>query len=388
MSFYDLAKRALEARSGLLTEYKTVAADATISEADKRARLERLSTALDAKGEEVRDFTSKAEAETESRNLGDKLGGLFGGPGASWASSSDTEGRFILPSAAQYYEQRALTTNPGSGGVLVTPEVYNQFLTSMRKRSAFLAAGVNVLPITEGGKLQVPTVTSDGAAGIVAEGSPIPLTDLTIVDSGFTAYKVAQSTPITNELLADSRADVRKGITEALTRTIAAGVDDLFISGTGTNQPIGVTKIAGVVSTALSAAITLDNISDEMTAIEAQGGTVTAILADPATFGVIRKLKASTAGTYHSSPFANQDGPQQVWGANLISAPRLASGTVILMDTSCVYVGLREDVSIAYSDQVKFLEDQVVARVTSRWAGVGLTDVKAVRVLTKTVNGT
>ncbi|MGW9025153.1 hypothetical protein ACWGQ5_13150 [Streptomyces sp. NPDC055722] len=58
------------------------------------------------------------------------------------------------------------------------------------------------------------------------------------------------------------------------------------------------------------------------------------------------------------------------------------------MDSSQVYVGLRRDVNVAYSDQVKFLEDKTVARVTSRWAGVGVADTKAVRVLTKAINGT
>lgn len=76
------------------------------------------------------------------------------------------------------------------------------------------------------------------------------------------------------------------------------------------------------------------------------------------------------------------------WGANLIPALRLAPRTVIVMDATEVYVGLRRDVTIAYSDQVRFESDQVVARVTSRWAGVGLTDTKAVRVLTKAVSGT
>jgi HK97 family phage major capsid protein len=294
----------------------------------------------------------------------------------------------MLPSASEYRGQRDLSTNPASSGVAVTPQVYDQFVVSMRKASSFLSAGINLLPITEGGKLQVPTVTSDGTAGVVAEGSAIPLTDMTVGDSGFTPYKVAQATAITSELLEDSTPDVRKAVTEALVRNTAAAVDDLFYAGTGTNQPIGITKIAGVVSTALSAAITLDNVADEMAAIEAQGGTVTAILADPGTFNVIRKAKASTAGTYHSTPFAVQDGPRQVWGASLIPAPRLAAGTVILMDASQVYAGLRRDVNVAYSDEVKFLEDKTVARVTSRWAGVGVTDVKAVRVLTKAINGT
>lgn len=388
MSYLQLARKGLEARGALLEEYKTVLNDSEITEADKRARMEKLDRAIEEKSEEVRDFTTKAEAEAETRKLSGKLGNLFTSAAGSWATAGQTEGRFILPSASQYLEQRDLGTGVGSGGVAVTPEVYGQFVVSMRKRSAFLSAGVNLLPIAQGGKLQVPAVTADGTAGVVAEGSAIPLTDMTIADAGFTAYKVAQATGITSELLTDSTPDVRQAVSDALIRSTAAAVDDLFLAGTGTNQPIGITKIAGVVSTPLSAAITLDNVADEMAAIEAQGGTVTSILADPGTYNVIRKLKASTAGTYHSSPFAAQDGPKQVWGANLIPAPRLAAGTVILMDASQVYVGLRQDVNVAYSDQVKFLEDKTVARVTSRWAGVGLTDVKAVRVLTKAINGT
>ncbi|MEU0437330.1 phage major capsid protein [Streptomyces sp. NPDC006290] len=388
MSFLKLARTTLEARGRLFEEYKDVLKDSALGDGERAERLKRLDAAIEEKSAEVRDFTSKAEAEAESRSIDGRLGNLFGGSDGSWGARTVSEGRFILPSAAEYRELRDLSTSVGSGGVAVTPEVYSQFVTSLRKASSFLQAGVNLLPITAGGTLQVPTVTSDGSAGLVAEGSPIPLTDMTLTDSGFKAYKVAQATAITSEVMEDSTPDVRKAVTDALIRSTAAAVDDLFYAGTGTSQPIGVTKIPGVVSTGLSAAITLDNVADEMAAIEAYGGTVTAILADPGTFNVIRKAKASTAGTYHSSPFANQDGPRQVWGASLIPAPRLAAGTVILMDASQVYAGLRRDVNVAYDNSVRFLNDETVARVTSRWAGVGVTDVKAVRVLTKAINGT
>lgn len=388
MSFVQIARKSLEARGRLLEEYKSVLKDSALGEGERSERLKRLDTAIEEKTAEVRDFTAKAEAESEARNIDGRLGNLFGGSGGPWGAGNGPEARFMLPSASEYRSQRDLSTNPASSGVAVTPQVYDQFVVSMRKASSFLAAGVNLLPITEGGKLQVPTVTSDGTAGVVAEGAPIPLTDMTVGDAGFTPYKVAQATAITSELLEDSTPDVRKAVTEALVRNTASAVDDLFYAGTGTNQPIGLTKIPGVVSTALSAAVTLDNIADEMAAIEAQGGTVTAILADPGTFNVVRKAKASTAGTYHSTPFAVQDGPRQVWGASLIPAPRLAAGMVILMDATQVYAGLRRDVNVAYSDEVKFLEDKTVARVTSRWAGVGVTDTKAVRILTKAINGT
>ncbi|MGW9025152.1 phage major capsid protein [Streptomyces sp. NPDC055722] len=305
-----LARKALEARGRIFEEYKSVLADTKITDADKRERLEKLDSAIEAKSEEVRDFTAKAEGETEARKMGIPVFGTgAGGDTSAWGATCESRGQFLIPSGREYTELRDLTTNPASSGVAVTNSVYDQFVTSLRKKSSFLAAGVNLTPITDGGKLQVPVVNSDGSAGVVAEGSPIPVTDMTVVDGGFTAYKVADAKAISSELLEDSSPDVRQAVSDALIRNTAAAVDDFFYSGTGTAQPIGITKIAGVVSTALSAAVTLDNLADEMAAIEAQGGTVTAILTDPGTFNVIRKAKASTAGVYHSTPFMAQDGP-------------------------------------------------------------------------------
>ncbi|WP_159054064.1 phage major capsid protein [Streptomyces sp. AS58] len=371
----QLARKALEARGALFEEYKSVLNDSALSEGERAERAKRLDAAIVEKTDEVKDFTARAEAEAEARKIDGKLGTLFkGGSDGSWGS----EKRFSLPSGSEY---RDLTTGPASGGVTISPAVHKGFLTSLRKKAAFLGAGVNVAEM-ESGTLRLPTVTDDGTATIVAEGTAIPLTDMTVSDSGFQAYTVAKLTAVTNELLADSEIDIRKGVEERLVAAVAATVDDYFLNGTGTGQPLGVLNIPGVNKRALSAAVTLDDIADEMYQIESFGGTVGSILVDPKTFNVIRKLKASTAGTYHSSPFAGTDGPRQVWGANLISAPRLAAGNVILMDPSQVWTGLRQDVSLAYDESVYFAQNKVAIRLTSRWAGVGLTDVKAVRVLT------
>ncbi|MFE5873579.1 phage major capsid protein, partial [Streptomyces roseifaciens] len=245
-------------------------------------------------------------------------------------------------------------------------------------------AGVNVIEM-DSGTLQIPTVTDDGAASVVAEGAAIPLTDMQVADTGFKAHKIARGIKITSELLEDSAADARQAVSDALTRSVATAVDDYFFNGTGVNQPLGILKAPGVVSTPLSAPATLDNIADEMAAIEAYGGTVKSILVDPQTFNAIRKMKASGSGVYHSSPFVATDGPSQAWGAQLIGAPRLPAGTVVLMDPAYIHVGLRRNVMVAYSDQVLFMQDSDAAKITTRWAGVGLADPKAVRVLTKAV---
>ncbi|MFJ1758146.1 phage major capsid protein [Kitasatospora sp. NPDC088134] len=314
-----------------------------------------------------------------------------GPAGARWGSplpggqvESRARSSFILPSGQEYSD---FTSDPASGGMTITPQVYNQFLTSLRKKSAFLPAGVNVAPI-DSGSLHLPTASDDGTASIVDEGATIPTSDIQVADNGFKAYKVAMLRAVTHEVLADSAIDIRKGVTDAMIRGTASAVDDYFLNGAGVKQPLGLLKTPGVVSTALTAAITLDNVADEMAAFEAFGGTVAAILADPASFNVLRKAKASTAGTYHSSPFAATDGPRQIWGANPIPAPRMASGMVALMDSSQVWAGLRQDVEIMYSEEYFFAQDKLRIRLTSRWAGVGLTDTKAARVLTKAANGT
>ena len=164
------------------------------------------------------------------------------------------------------------------------------------------------------GYMAVPTVTNDGTASIVGEGQPIPQSDLSFADSGFKAYKVAQLVALTSEILEDSAVDIRKATSDALIRNTAATVDNLFYNGTGTGEPMGILNIPSLTTTALTAPVTLDNLADQMTEIESYGGTVTSILADPAAFSIIRKLKSSGSGEYFSSPFVSQDGPQQVWG--------------------------------------------------------------------------
>ncbi|MGR6997209.1 phage major capsid protein [Yinghuangia aomiensis] len=149
---------------------------------------------------------------------------------------------------------------------------------------------------------------------------------------------------------------------------------------TGTGQPLGLLNAAGINKRALTAPVSLDDLSDELMAIEAQGGTPTAIVTDPATFGILRKQKASGAGTYHLSPYLQSDSPGSVWGVPLISAPRLPLGTVIAMDARLVFCGIRRDASFAYADL--FDNDVLGCRITTRWAGVEVMDPKAVRVLT------
>lgn len=312
-----------------------------------------------------------------------RLSGLFQ-PSADTESEARNHGRhkgFVAPSWAEYQEARSWTTAPPSAGVIMTTGLFDDLLVTLRKTSAFLKAvpTANVIRM-DNGTLVLPKVTDDGSAAWVAEGAVIPRQDGTLASNTLKAHKLARISVITSEALQDSGVDARQAISAALVRSLSYGLDDALFNGTGTGQPLGVLKASGVVKTALTAAVTLDNLSDEMTAIEAQGGTPTAIVADPATYGILRKAKASGAGTYHLSPYAQSDGPGTLWGVPLVSAPRLAPGTVIVMDGTQVYVGVRRDATVSYQDL--FDTDEIGCRITTRWAGVELLDTKAVRILT------
>ncbi|MFI9720804.1 phage major capsid protein [Streptomyces sp. NPDC052396] len=385
MSFIDLAKKSLEARQRLFEEYKSVDADTSLNASEKRTKLEAINSALDERGEEVRDYTEKAERAAEDRKLGNKLAALFKNGTESPYDVEDrgwaTGNGFILPSESEY---RSISTLPSSAGAAVPPGVFQDFVISMRQQATFLKGKVNLLPMSEG-YMHVPVVAGDGTSSVVPEGAQIPVSDLSFGDAGFASYKVAQLAAITSEVLQDAAVDVRKAVSDAMMRNVAATVDSLFYNGTGTSQPMGILNVPGLTSSALSASVTLDNIADQMAQIEAYGGKVTEIHTDPATYNLIRKLKANTAGLYFSSPYSGTDGPQQVWGADLIPAPHLPAGTVIVMDGRHVYTGLRREIELQFSWEFFFDTDRLGARVTSRWAGVGVADTRAVRILTKTL---
>ncbi len=143
MTWAELAKKSLEARARLFEEYKSVNADTKMNSTEKRNRQGVLNSALDEKGEEVRDFTAKAEMEAENRKLGRRIPGLY----ASNTSPNDPEERewstgngFILPSAREYQdhiESRDISTLSGSAGVAVPTGVYQDFVVSLRQKSSF-----------------------------------------------------------------------------------------------------------------------------------------------------------------------------------------------------------------------------------------------------------
>ncbi|WP_034088741.1 phage major capsid protein [Streptacidiphilus albus] len=235
-TFYELAKRSLEARARLFEEYKSVNTDANLTDADKRARLEVLDKDITAKGEELRDFTAKAEAEAENRSVDTKLAALMGKPGGNPTASPEEdpeEFRKILIDMAErrggpvnvYANKQQLTranganvqaqagtvANPTWAGNTTSVIFVNQVLESIRERSPF----INLATVfnTENGEiLRYPVkntrIGPTNVGGPMTEGQQITFANGSFGTTQLGAKKYAVGTQLSYELMTDSEVDI------------------------------------------------------------------------------------------------------------------------------------------------------------------------------------
>jgi HK97 family phage major capsid protein len=111
------------------------------------------------------------------------------------------------------------------------------------------------------------------------------------------------SLPISLNLIEDSAFDVAGIASELMAEAFALGEDDAFINGDGVGKPRGlITSVAageiGFVISGAASALTGDGLIDLMTALPSQYERGAKWYASKATYGAIRKLKASGSQEY------------------------------------------------------------------------------------------
>jgi HK97 family phage major capsid protein len=229
LSFVEFAKQALEARARLFEEYKAVNSDETLTDADKRQRLEALNKAIEEKGEEVRDFTAKAEQEAENRNLGNKLSGLFKNTGDAPGDKPKDLARDLLLDIANgkrnnveiFQESRANGANvQASAGTVANPtwagnttaiQFVAQVLESIRERSPFLKYA-SMFTTENGETLRYPVknvrIGPTNVASNMSEGQQISFAAGSFITHDLHAYKYGVGTQLSYELMTDSEVDI------------------------------------------------------------------------------------------------------------------------------------------------------------------------------------
>jgi HK97 family phage major capsid protein len=371
------AEAALEKRASLIAEVRTVSDDKSLSDTEKRQRVDALNSQVAEAEAEARAAVDAGEREAEIRAHGARPGPL-GTPSAPWTGRSEDEWRGLLPSTEEY--RTTLTTGVAAdGGVTVATGVAARYVQALTAKSIFLRGlpADSVFPFAEN-KWEVPHLLSSTEAGVTAEAAQITEGAITFGSLAFDPIKYAALRYASTEVLADSHLRMREVIGDDMLRQISTAVDTDAFAGTGTASLNGI--IGQGVSTAVGP-VSYDDLTDAVARIEATSGVASVIWCAPDVAAVLRKEKTGGSGDYLAGA-PTLSPASTAWGLPVLTSANIPAGTAIVADGSRVFIGIRNDVSVAVSDQVRFDYDQVAFRATLRVAGVNVAEAASVQVLT------
>ena len=223
------------------------------------------------------------------------------------------------------------TQTTAAGGALTQQQVADLLLQPLQAKSVFLAAGPRIFDTNGGNNLRIPKLVSSTGATFVAEGAAIPDDDttfgeLTLLPKTMQAVKVI--TKVSDELLRQSIIALDQVLKDRLVADIATALDNAFINGTGTTQPLGMLAAAGTQSIVVTGAATTDLLYDMSAKLLTANVDPTGArwLITPYVFNVLRKTKASGTGEYMIQPDLTAAGKFQLLGWPVDVTPRIPTG--------------------------------------------------------------
>ncbi len=231
-----------------------------------------------------------------------------------------------------------------------------------------VAATVSTVVTTANNRYRIPTVTADPTASWVAEGDEIIPTDPTLTELTITPAKVAGLTIVSRELADDSDPAAAEVVGQGLARDIARKVDQAFFGAAAAPAPSGLGALSGVQSYVNASAYgNLDFAAEAISKAETVGATVTAFVTNPATALALAKVKTATGS---NEPVLGKDATsatsRQILGVPLHVSPSVAANTLWALDSSRVWLVLREDTTVEADRSVFFTSDRVAVKAVMR----------------------
>lgn len=140
------------------------------------------------------------------------------------------------------------STGTGVGAELVPEEFLSRIYESRRDNSAIKALGPEILNTATGRKIPVPINSRKAVSAQYAQGATITVSGGTtagsnqprFIDHDLDAYALKAIVPVSFQLLRDEDVDLVSWLSGHLGRALAYQEDGLFISGDGSNKPLGI----------------------------------------------------------------------------------------------------------------------------------------------------
>jgi len=237
-----------------------------------------------------------------------------------------------------------------------------------------VAATVSTIATTANNRYRIPVVTADASASFVAEGAEIPVSDPTLSELTVTPSKVAGLTIVSRELADDSDPAASDVVGQSLARDIARKVDQAFFSAMAAPAPSGLGAVSGVQAIVSASAFTnLDAFAEAISLSETVGAAPTSFVTNPATALSLARIKTATGS---NEPVLGKDATsatsRQILGVPLFVSPSVAANTLWALDSSRVWLVLREDTTVEADRSAYFSSDRVGVRAIMR-AGFAFT---------------
>ncbi len=232
------------------------------------------------------------------------------------------------------------------GGYLAPDEFQRTLIEALEEQNIFRRFAHKIT--TSSGDRKIPIVASKGVAKWIDEEAAYPESDDTFGLLSISAYKLATTIKVSDELLHDSVFDVPSYIAKEFARRIGAAEEEAFFTGDGSGKPTGILNDASaeVGITTTGASVTFDDVIDLYYSLRAPYRRGAVFITNDETVRNLRKLK-NGSGDFLWQPSILANTPDTILGRPVYTStfmPKVAAGAkcILFGDMSYYWIADRE----------------------------------------------
>ena len=252
-------------------------------------------------------------------------------------------------------EMRAMLASNSSNQATMPLTIAEGLLKKLEEQCPILEKGRR---FSSKGVLRLLNETTYGDSALCEENTQFNDDDAEFGHIDLGAYKVATQTKVTFELLANSSIDLNAYLTDVIVRRLAKQLNKLFLVGTGTKQPEGLTK--GKQEVEISAELSYDDFVKMQTEIHPDFLDGAVYIMNRKTFTKTALLEDGNGHKYVQNGVVNGKFTYTIGGTPIIidnNMPDYTSGqpAIVLANIADAYsINLLQDIVVRRLDQIEF----------------------------------
>ena len=252
-------------------------------------------------------------------------------------------------------EMRAMLASNSNNQATMPLTIAEGLLKKLEEQCPILEKGRR---FSSKGVLRLLNETTYGDSALCEENTQFNDDDAEFGHIDLGAYKVATQTKVTFELLANSSIDLNAYLTDVIVRRLAKQLNKLFLVGTGTKQPEGLTK--GKQEVEISAELSYDDFVKMQTEIHPDFLDGAVYIMNRKTFTKTALLEDGNGHKYVQNGVVNGKFTYTIGGTPIIidnNMPDYESGqpAIVLANIADAYsINLLQDIVVRRLDQIEF----------------------------------